>query len=89
MGIEDCGLRDALHREKFSIFVSQFRQSFLAYVEGTAAQDTRTQVRLVGGTRRSGRVEVRRTSSEAWGTICDHYWEQTEANVVCKMLGFR
>ena len=49
-------------------------------------------VRLVNGNQpNEGRVEV--CFNETWGTICDyishrHYWNQPEANVVCKQLGY-
>ena len=35
----------------------------------------------------SGRIEVRRANS-SWGTVCDDYFNNTDATVVCNMLGF-
>lgn len=43
-------------------------------------------VRLMDGTRLSGRVEVKYKGE--WGIICDDNWDDNDANVVCRMLGF-
>jgi len=43
-------------------------------------------IQLVGGTSHSGRVEI--CFSETWGTVCDSMWGATDANVVCRQLGF-
>ena len=44
-------------------------------------------IRLVGGSSNyEGRVEV--CSSGVWGTICNQHWNNIEAAVVCRQLGF-
>ena len=49
---------------------------------------TNGDIRLVGGTSgpHEGRVEV--CINKAWGTVCSTGWSNTDANVVCKQLGY-
>lgn len=44
-------------------------------------------IRLVNGNvPYEGRVEV--CSEEAWGTVCDDFWTQEDANVACLQAGY-
>ncbi len=45
------------------------------------------QIRLSGGSNgNEGTVEV--CYSGAWGTVCDDFWSNNAATVVCRQLGF-
>ena len=57
------------------------------YLLSIVSCNTHGAVRLRGSSLRNrGRVEI--CVNGVWGTVCDDYWGSTDANVVCKQLGF-
>ena len=53
----------------------------------TFSNCTHGSIRLTGVKRTfSGRVEI--CMYGIWGAVCDDGWDQADANVVCRQLGF-
>ena len=43
-------------------------------------------IQLVNGDERNGTVQV--CIGGVWGTVCDDRWDDADASVVCRQLGF-
>ncbi|GAB1603362.1 scavenger receptor cysteine-rich type 1 protein M130-like, partial [Argonauta hians] len=76
--------------EEFSIAdckKNEWGQHDCAHREDLGVHCKNVEVRLAGGdSPRNGRVEVK--FNEQWGTICDDGWDDKDAVVVCRMLGY-
>lgn len=59
-----------------------------AYTECFNSEVEITDIRLGDNAKTTGRVEVKVTGLDEWGTVCDDKWDDADATVVCRFLGF-
>uniref|UniRef100_A0A1X7UST9 Uncharacterized protein n=1 Tax=Amphimedon queenslandica TaxID=400682 RepID=A0A1X7UST9_AMPQE len=60
---------------------------FLPLVHGSSADCSYGQIRLVDGTApNEGLLEI--CINNTWGTVCDNLWTDSNAEVVCRQLGY-
>lgn len=51
--------------------------------------DVISGIRLVGGSNPyEGHVELRVGDEDVWGTVCDDGWDELDAMVACRQMGF-
>ncbi|WAQ95384.1 DMBT1-like protein, partial [Mya arenaria] len=92
------GITDCTHSEDIGIDCRMYKYIYVKIFPNEACCVTSeeivvdncslgTPIRLVNGTSaQSGRVEVE--YGGGWGTICDDHFDDQDAKVVCRMLGF-
>ena len=67
--------------------LSQYCILMCPYPYSPLATCTYGDIRLQDGqTPLEGRVEI--CVNNQWGTVCDDFWDSTDANVACRQLGF-
>ena len=57
------------------------------FLSDTCSDGPNGNIRLIGGNSYlEGRLEV--FFNGAWGTVCDDHWDQVDAGVACRKLGY-